>query len=96
VDNVRRLQEWYWSYCDGDWEHLYGVKIDTMDNPGWSITISLIGTKNENLGFDRMKIERTDDDWIHAWVDGNVFNVACGALNLDESLGVFLAWAKTK
>ena len=20
-----------------DWEHLFGVKIDTLDNPGWSL-----------------------------------------------------------
>lgn len=29
-----RLQQWYHSMCDGDWEHCYGVKIETSDNPG--------------------------------------------------------------
>lgn len=30
------LQKWYKSQCDGDWEHEYGIKIETVDNPGWS------------------------------------------------------------
>ncbi|MFE2849501.1 Imm53 family immunity protein, partial [Streptomyces scopuliridis] len=29
------LQNWYTQQCDGDWEHEWGVKIATLDNPGW-------------------------------------------------------------
>ena len=36
------LQNWYDKQCDGDWEHTYGIQIGTMDNPGWSVKISLI------------------------------------------------------
>lgn len=32
---------WYVRECDDDWEHSYGVKIDTLDNPGWTIAIDL-------------------------------------------------------
>ena len=28
------LMNWYESNCDGDWEHSYGVKIESLDNPG--------------------------------------------------------------
>jgi hypothetical protein len=28
------LQGWYATQCDGDWEHEYGVSIETLDNPG--------------------------------------------------------------
>jgi hypothetical protein len=28
------LQSWYQSRCDGEWEHNYGVKIDTLDGNG--------------------------------------------------------------
>ena len=29
---IRWLEEWYKSQCDGDWEHLFGVEIGTLDN----------------------------------------------------------------
>jgi hypothetical protein len=35
------LQEWYLEQCDREWEHEYGIKIGTLDNPGWTITIDL-------------------------------------------------------
>jgi len=28
------LQEWYLEQCNGDWEHEFGIKIETLDNPG--------------------------------------------------------------
>jgi hypothetical protein len=38
---LERLQRWYLGECNGDWEHSYGVRIDTLDNPGWIVTIDL-------------------------------------------------------
>lgn len=96
MDSIKKLQEWYQGYCDGEWEHDFGIEIGTIDNPGWTIKINLIGTKNENSTFDKVKIERDEDNWIHAWVENNVFNVACGVLNLKEGLNIFLKWAEKK
>lgn len=45
------IQEWYKSNCDGYWEHMYGVKIDTLDNPGWIVHIDLIDTPLEQKEF---------------------------------------------
>lgn len=44
MDVFTWLQDWYIQNCDGDWEHCYGIKIETLDNPGWCIDIDLIGT----------------------------------------------------
>jgi len=41
IDPLRALEDWYASVCDGDWEHTYGVKIGTLDNPGWTVDIDL-------------------------------------------------------
>ena len=30
------LQGWYMAHCDDDWEHSFGVTIETIDNPGWN------------------------------------------------------------
>ena len=38
------LQSWYEKQCNSDWEHNYGIKIETLDNPGWSITVDLVDT----------------------------------------------------
>jgi hypothetical protein len=57
------LCEWYHSNCDGDWEHNYGIKIETIDNPGWSITIDLIGTMPIVKPIQWIFVERSSDDW---------------------------------
>ena len=44
-DNLIWLINWYTSHCDGDWEHIFGIKIGTLDNPGWHIQISIEETE---------------------------------------------------
>ncbi len=72
-DNVlQRLQRWYASYCDQDWEHSYGVKIETLDNPGWLVHIDLERTRLREANFipvaigdyDGMKPEPQSGAWI--------------------------------
>jgi Immunity protein 53 len=45
LDNISWLEDWYETQCDGDWEHQHGLKIDTLDNPGWQVQIDLDGTR---------------------------------------------------
>jgi hypothetical protein len=45
------MQEWIAQNCDGDWEHAQNFTITTIDNPGWSVTINLIGTKLQEEHF---------------------------------------------
>jgi hypothetical protein len=91
---LERLERWYLSQCDGDWEHGEGVQIDTLDNPGWSIRISLGGTGLQPRLFERLRIDRSEDDWVHAWVEEGMWNAATGPVNLTEALSAFLAWAE--
>lgn len=87
------LVNWYAEQCDGEWEHRYGIEIGTLDNPGWSLKVDLVETPLQGRAFDRRKIERSDDDWIHLWSDGNHFQSACGPRNLAEALDEFAAFA---
>ncbi len=89
---VSNLERWYASRCNGEWEHSYGVRIDTLDNPGWSIRIDLRGTRKQNSSLARQIISRTEDNWIQYWVDGEQFQIACGALNLSEAVELFVRW----
>jgi hypothetical protein len=68
------------------------VKIDTLDNPGWAITIDLNETKAETKVLERIKIDRNDGDWIHYWVEKKTFHVRCGPVNLSEAIQVFVDW----
>ena len=67
------IAEWYISNCDESWEHSYGVKIDTLDNPGWDVKIDLMETPLENREFEVYEIDNGDDDWIRCWVENHVF-----------------------
>ncbi|WP_101787486.1 immunity 53 family protein [Nonomuraea indica] len=93
TDALGFLQSWYTSHCDGDWEHSYGVTIDTLDNPGWRLKIDLLSTPLAGALLDRLVVERTEDDWVHVWSDGTHFEGACGPLNLGEVLEHFRVFA---
>ncbi|MGT2440121.1 Imm53 family immunity protein [Bradyrhizobium betae] len=43
-DVLERLERWYAAQCNGDWEHTYGITIETLDNPGWSFKVELRDT----------------------------------------------------
>lgn len=91
---LRRLQNWYHSQCNGDWEHTYGVNITNIDNPGWAIDVDVTETVYENAAFDSLKIERSDTDWIHAFRENTTIKLRCGPENLEESLRIFLDWTE--
>ncbi|MCB9198135.1 MAG: immunity 53 family protein [Flavobacteriales bacterium] len=68
MEPLQRLQLWYKNQCDGDWEHDFGIKINTLDNPGWSLTIDLQLTSLEGFEFEEQK-EVSEFDWYHVKVD---------------------------
>lgn len=74
------LESWYIENIDGDWEHNYGVKIDTIDNPGWSVLIDLNETKYQNYTLDKVEVENSSNDWYSYKVDSGKF-IAFGSPN---------------
>lgn len=88
------LQAWYASQCNGDWEHSYGVTIETLDNPGWRLTVDLADTALTGRGFVRKELHRSEHDWLTAWVDEDRFEAACGPLNLGEAIHEFRVFAE--
>lgn len=70
---LEKLQVWFQNQCDGDWEHGYGIQIETLDNPGWAITINLEGTSAFfNREFD-VKEDKSESDWYIIKVEGDTF-----------------------
>jgi hypothetical protein len=73
VDLLAWLQEWYLAQCNGDWEHCYGIKIETLDNPGWSISIPLEETSASGVTMPPHEQDRGDDDWVSCKVEDGKF-----------------------
>jgi hypothetical protein len=92
-DPLSRLQSWYAAHTDGDWEHGYGIRIGTLDNPGWRLSVNVADTQLKGRTFARVQVERSETDWIHCWVEADVFEGAGGAHNLRELVETFLRWA---
>lgn len=86
---IRRIQNWYKFNCNGEWEHKFGVKINTLDNPGWEIIINLKETALENSSFQKER-KNSPNDWFSIKTDIKRF-VAYGDPNkLEEILRIFL------
>jgi hypothetical protein len=93
MDLLSFLQNWYSEQCNGDWEHSYGIKIDTLDNPGWSVEIDLEDTDLGSKSFNTIRLNHSDGNWIHCRVEDSVFKGRGGPRNLEDILKVFHDWA---
>jgi hypothetical protein len=91
---LARLQNWYLSQCNGDWEHTYCISITTLDNPGWRFSVDLKDTNLYDCRFDPVRFNGNDkDDWYDCRVDKFVFDGACGPTRLNDVMALFLDWA---
>jgi hypothetical protein len=83
------LQQWYSSYCDGDWEHSYGIVLNTVDNPGWSLKIDLTDTELDDISLETVTMENSDSDWLYYWIADNTFRAAGDPSKLEQMILVF-------
>jgi hypothetical protein len=96
-DCLKWLQNWYKSQCDSDWEHEFGVIIDTVDNPGWYVVINLTGTECEAKPFSPIEYNMNDedaDDWYFCLLRNNNFEASGSPNRLFDSLNNFREWAE--
>jgi len=91
-DLLKWLENWYAEKCNGDWEHLEGIRIGTLDNPGWYVKINLEELDLPNSPLDDVDREIDSDDWVVCRVRDNAFEGFGGLYNLETILGIFRAW----
>jgi hypothetical protein len=91
---LERLQRWFASCANGDWEHRYGISIKTLDNPGWVVSIDMQATSLEARQFEEQQDKRSNEDWYRCRLEGTTFRGYGGQHNLNEILDVFLNWAE--
>jgi len=87
---LNRIQDWYKINCNGDWEHSYGYKIETLDNPGWFVRIDLNETSLEKLQFNReYQNAVNENDWFLIRTKEMKLEILCGPENLEQSFKIF-------
>jgi hypothetical protein len=91
---VSRLEAWFASECNGDWEHTYGIKLETVDNPVWMFTVEIEDTPLSGRPFTTIAERASDSDWLHCAVTDNVFRGSGGIGSLERILMIFLEWAE--
>ena len=104
MNSIEWLQTWYQAQCDNDWEHQYGVKIDSLDNPGWVVTIDLVGTPLQDSSMpavgDLSQVNHSglegDQTWLNCKVESNQFVGAGGPTSLFAICEVFQRWAESQ
>ena len=96
MDTLKRLEDWYRSVCNGDWEHTYGVTLETVDNPGWLLKVDLIDTPLYEREFSAIHNRRSEYDWFHCEIVDGVFRGSCSTGALEELISCFLSWAEDR
>lgn len=91
TDLVKGIEAWFRAQCDGDWEHSYGLSIETTDNPGWYVEVDLTDTPWADLVIPFSRDERPAFDWIQFEVRDGKFIGSGGISNLSEILRRFLS-----
>lgn len=90
IDSLTALQRWYESRCDGVWEHAHGIRIATLDNPGWEVKID--GASAGKV-ID-LAIERDESDWVSVRATETEFAGYSGPRNLSELLVLAVDWSR--
>lgn len=100
VSTLSRLQTWYAQQCNGEWEHSSGISIDSCDNPGWWVKVSILGTSLQTHSFTEVA-EGVDaqrfalgSSWLSCHVDSGMWHGAGDETKLERILETFLDWAE--
>jgi hypothetical protein len=96
------LAAWYAAHCDGEWEHRYGISIQSTDNPGWWVKIDTRGTALHGRAFVPVAEGvdaggfQTGPRWLSCRVRDEVWHGAGDEGRLEEILSRFLAWTRSE
>jgi hypothetical protein len=91
MNSIKKLESWFAQQCDGEWEHENLLKIETIDNPGWSISIDLTGIITENATNKPWALIRDDvDNWYGFKLVEGVFSAWGGQSSLEELIEILL------
>ena len=91
-DNLEWLDHWYRRQCNGEWEHSRGVRLESLDDPGWRLTIHLAGTTAANTVPQRLNLDTPCGEWINCAISEDRFQGSGDLRKLEQIIGVFRQW----
>jgi hypothetical protein len=94
MDALEFLQSWYRAQVNGEWEHSRGVTIETLDNPGWRVTIDLVETPLQGVSMTPVRRQKSAHDWLVCEIERDQFRGNGDARKLLAILEVFQSWAE--
>jgi Immunity protein 53 len=83
------LCKWYSEQCDGNWEHTHGITIETLDNPGWSVTVDTNFSSKVLKEIKWIYFEKSDEDWYGYKVENGIFESSGDPHKLEFLIEVF-------
>jgi hypothetical protein len=90
---VEFLQSWYQAQANGEWERARGVTIETLETPGWMVTVDLAGTVLDGRTMAAVQRERSAKDWLLCEVEEKQFRGQGDSQKLLTILEIFQRWA---
>jgi len=75
-DDLLWLERWYASQCNGTWEHSRGISIESLDNPGWMLTVDLADTTLAEKEMPPVRLRAGDNDWMECEIADGQFRAA--------------------
>ena len=94
--SLQWLQDWYRLQCNETWEHEHGISISTLDNPGWSVVIDLVGTDLAGSDMSPYTSDPSDTDWVFCKLEAGKFTAHGDPSKLDWIIDHFRTWAQTQ
>lgn len=88
------LQEYYMICCNEDWEHEYGITIQTEKDQGWYVKIDLNDLNLEEVYFKPVCVKHNVGDWVECEVFHKKFIGRGGPRNLREIIQIFQQWVE--
>jgi hypothetical protein len=87
---------WFADHCDGDWEHDLGIRLATLDNPGWALDVSIGDTELAGAATEWHRNDKSDLEWLHWRSTGEMFEARCGVADLPRALEAFRMFAEQR
>lgn len=92
MNSIETIASWYKKNVRQDEPNTLIINIESLDNPGWWVTINLKGTDFEKETFSKIENEKTQNDWIKLFVRTSKFEGFGDPFKLDTILKCFGTW----
>jgi Immunity protein 53 len=90
VQLLTKLAAWYSEQCNGLWEHSHGIRIGTVDNPGWTVKVDLRETPFQDAIFEEIRVDNDENNWINCFKKDSIFTGAGDPSKIATILEIFL------